>query len=278
MKLVRFGPAGKEQPGCLDAQDQIRDLSEHLNDITAKTLTPDNLAALQALDITKLPIINTPSIRLGTPYTGTGKFIGVGLNYKDHAKEIGSDLPNEPILFTKWCSPTGPYDDVALPPHANKADWEVELGIVIGSTAKHVSEANALDYIAGYCIVNDISERHYQLEKGGTWDKGKGYEGFGPIGPWLVTKDALKDPQNLGLWLTVNDESMQAGHTSDMIFSVPYLIHYISQFTTLYPGDLIATGTPAGVGAGRIPPRFLKSGDVIKLGVEGLGYQTQTII
>jgi len=277
MKLVRFGPAGEEKPGCVDPQGQIRDLSKHIADITPEVLAPQSLAALQALDITKLPLVQQQSIRLGCPYIGTGKFIGVGLNYKDHAKEIGSDLPSEPILFTKWCSPTGPYDDVRLPPSANKADWEVELGIVIGCRAKHVDVENALDYVAGYCVINDISERHYQLEKGGTWDKGKGYDGFGPIGPYLVTKEAIKNPQNLRLWLKLNGETMQDGHTSNMIFSVAYLIHYISQFTTLNPGDLIATGTPAGVGVGRSPAIFLKPGDMMELGVDELGQQKQTI-
>lgn len=276
MKLMRYGHLGFEKPGCIDNEGRIRDLSKELDDIRPETLHPDTLAQLAAIDINTLPVIKQP-IRIGTPYAGAGKFIGVGLNYTDHAAETGADIPSEPILFTKWCRPTGPDDPVILPPSANKADWEVELGVVIGRTARYVSHQDALNYVAGYCIVNDISERAFQFERGGTWDKGKGCETFGPIGPWLVTTDEITDPQNLSMWLTVNSHPYQQGNTSTMIFDVAYLVHYISQFVTLYPGDLISTGTPPGVGLGQTPPVFLKDGDVMNLGIDGLGEQQQHV-
>lgn len=276
MKLMRYGPPGFEKPGCIDKQNQIRDLSGEIDDIRPDTLHPEKLAELAAINIDALPIIKQP-IRIGTPYTGTGKFIAVGLNYSDHAAETGADIPSEPILFTKWCRPTGPDDTVILPPSSENTDWEVELGVVIGQTARHVSREDALDHVAGYCIVNDISERKYQFDHGGTWDKGKGCDTFGPIGPWLVTTDEIPDPQNLSMWLDVNGHRYQQGNTSTMIFDVAHLVHYISQFVTLFPGDLITTGTPPGVGLGQKPPVFLKHGDIMTLGIDGLGKQEQHV-
>lgn len=276
MKLLRYGAIGQEKPGCIDANGQIRDLSSHLHDITTETLAPQNLNKLKSIDLETLAIIPN-SVRIATPYKFSGKFIAVGLNYSDHAAEVGAKPPKEPILFSKWCLPTGPNDNVILPPDSNKSDWEVELGIVIGTKAQHVSQESALNHIAGYCIVNDVSERSYQLERSGTWDKGKGYDTFGPIGPWLVTTDEITNPNNLNLWLDLNGERQQTGNTSTMIFDVTYLVHYISQFTTLFPGDIIATGTPPGVGMGKNPPRFLQEGDTMHLFIEGLGEQIQTV-
>lgn len=276
MKLLRYGPIGQERPGLLDAQGHIRDLSNNTADFDAQTLAPERLAALHAIDPNTLPIVPEP-VRIGTPYTGVGKFICVGLNYSDHAAETGADIPKEPILFTKWSTPTGPNDPVVLPKNSVKTDWEVELGVVIGTKARYVTQADALKHVAGYCVVNDLSEREYQLERSGTWDKGKGCDTFGPVGPWLVTADEISDPQNLPMWLNVNGNKFQNGHTGTMIFSVAYLIHYISQFTTLMPGDLISTGTPPGVGLGQTPPVYLKAGDVMRLGIEGLGVQEQLV-
>lgn len=276
MKLLRFGPIGQEKPGCLDAQGNVRDLSGKIADITAATLDPVRLDALKALDLDALPIAHSPG-RLGTPYTGLGKFICVGLNYSDHAAETGAPVPEEPILFTKWSEPTGPNDPVVLPKGSVKTDWEVELGVVIGAKARYVSLEDALKHVAGYCVVNDVSEREYQIERGGTWDKGKGCDTFGPIGPWLVTADEVSDPQNLSMWLSVNGKRFQNGSTNTMIFDVAYLVHYISQFTTLMPGDLISTGTPPGVGLGQKPPVYLKDGDVMALGIQGLGEQEQKV-
>ncbi|RTZ40947.1 FAA hydrolase family protein [Candidimonas sp. SYP-B2681] len=276
MKLLRYGPAGGEKPGCLDAQGRVRDLSGTLTDIDARTLSPAQLKSLQALNIDDLPVVEKPG-RLGTPYSGIGKFICVGLNYSDHAAETGAEIPKEPILFNKWSVPTGPDDPVVIPKGSVKTDWEVELGVVIGTKARYVSLDDALRYVAGYCIVNDVSEREYQMERGGTWDKGKGCDTFGPVGPWLVTADDVPDPQDLAMWLEVNGKRYQSGSTQTMIFNVAYLVHYISQFTTLYPGDLISTGTPPGVGLGQKPPVYLKAGDVMHLGIEGLGEQRQTL-
>lgn len=276
MKLLRYGPIGQERPGCLDQQGRIRDLSGHITELDIQTLTPEGLAALRAIDTDALPIVSD-AVRIGTPYTGLGKFICVGLNYSDHAAEVGAELPKEPILFTKWSSPTGPNDPVVLPKNSLKTDWEVELGVVIGTKARYVALEDALQHVAGYCVVNDVSEREYQLERSGTWDKGKGCDTFGPIGPWLVTADEIADPQNLPLWLDINGKRYQDGHTQTMIFGVAYLIHYISQFTTLMPGDLISTGTPPGVGMGQTPPVYLKAGDVMKLGIDGLGEQEQVV-
>lgn len=276
MKLLRYGPVGHEKPGCLDADGAVRDLSGQLPDITAAHLGAEALAKLKAIDVSSLPVVQNPG-RLGTPYTGVGKFICVGLNFSDHAAETGAAVPEEPILFTKWSEPTGANDPIVMPRGSVKTDWEVELGVVIGTKARYVSLEDALKHVAGYCVVNDVSEREYQIERGGTWDKGKGCDTFGPVGPWLVTPDDVSDPQNLGMWLEVNGKRFQDGNTRTMIFDVAHLVHYISQFTTLMPGDLISTGTPPGVGLGQKPPVFLKAGDIVRLGIEGLGEQEQTV-
>lgn len=276
MKLLRYGPVGQEKPGCLDADGAVRDLSGQLPDITAASLSAEALAGLKAIDVSSLPVVQNPG-RLGTPYADVGKFICVGLNFSDHAAETGAAVPEEPILFTKWSEPTGPNDPIVMPRGSVKTDWEVELGVVIGTKARYVSLEDALKHVAGYCVVNDVSEREYQIERGGTWDKGKGCDTFGPVGPWLVTSDDVSDPHSLGMWLEVNGKRFQDGNTRTMIFDVAYLVHYISQFTTLMPGDLISTGTPPGVGLGQKPPLFLKAGDVVRLGIEGLGEQEQTV-
>ena len=277
MKLLRHGPKGQERPGLLDNDGQVRDLGALLPDITAATLSPDGLAALRRIDITTLPVLSLD--RLAVPWAGMGKFLAIGLNYADHAAESNLPIPKEPILFTKPLScAVGCHHPVVLPQGSVKSDWEVELGVVIGSTARYVSEADALAHVAGYCVVNDPSEREYQLERGGTWDKGKGCDTFGPIGPWLVTADEVGDPQMLGLWLDVNGQRMQTGNTRTMIFSVAQIINYVSRFMTLYPGDLITTGTPPGVGMGVKPnPVYLKAGDVMQLGIEKLGEQKQSV-
>ena len=274
MKLLRYGPVGQEKPAILDGQNAVRDLSGVISDITAEQLSPQGLEALRKIDLATLPVVAQPG-RIGTPYAGVGKFICVGLNYSDHAAETGAEVPAEPILFNKWSRPTGPNDTVVIPQNSLKTDWEVELGVVIGTKARYVPLETALQYVTGYCVINDVSEREYQIERGGTWDKGKGCDTFGPIGPWLVTSDEVADPQKLGMWLDVNGKRFQNGNTQTMIFTVAYLIHYISQFTTLYPGDLISTGTPPGVGLGQKPPVYLKDGDVVRLGIEGLGEQMQ---
>lgn len=276
MKLFRHGPVGQERPALLDAQGQARDLSGVISDITADTLTPENLQKLRALDTNTLPLIESVG-RIGTPFQNPGKFLCVGLNYSDHAAETNSPVPTEPILFTKWSKPSGPNDPIVIPQNSVKTDWEVELGIIIGSKARYVEKDDALSYVAGYAVINDVSEREYQLERSGTWDKGKGCDTFGPIGPWLVTGDEVADPQNLGMWLEVNGKRFQNGSTKTMIFDVATLVSYISQFTTLYPGDIISTGTPPGVGLGQTPNVFLKAGDTVKLGIEGLGEQTQQV-
>lgn len=278
MKLLRYGPRGQEKPALIDAQGRTRDLSAVIGDITADTLMPERLQALRALDASALPEVAPTALgRIGTPWRHTGKFIGIGLNYSDHAAETGSPVPQEPILFHKWCAATGPDDPIVLPQGSQKTDWEVELGIVIGTKARYVDPAQALDYVAGYCVVNDVSEREYQMERGGTWDKGKGCDTFGPVGPWLVTPDEVPDVQNLSLWLDVNDKRYQTGSTRTMIFGVGELIAYVSRFVTLQPGDLISTGTPPGVGLGQKPPVFLKPGDTLHLGIDGLGEQRQRV-
>ena len=278
MKLLRYGPPGAERPGVLDGEGRIRDLRDHLPDLTPEHLSPTALAALREIAIDALPVVaGTP--RLGTPVIGTRQFIAVGLNYVDHAAEAGMKVPKEPILFTKAVSCLqGPNDDVRRPRHSQKMDWEVELGIVIGQRAQYVDTAQALDHVAGYVIVDDLSEREFQTERGGTWDKGKGCETFGPVGPWLVTADEIENVQALGLWLDVNGERMQTGSTKTMIFGVKKIVSYISQFMILEPGDVITTGTPAGVGLGKKPPVFLKAGDTISLGVDGLGRQAQRVV
>jgi len=261
MKLLRFGAAGQEKPGLVDADGHLRDLSAHLADITPDALSPERLAALRALDPANLPRVEgTP--RYGVPVAGIGKFIAIGLNFADHAAESGLAIPAEPVVFTKAISClTGPNDPVMLPRGSSKTDWEVELGVVIGRRARYVDEASALDYVAGYVVVNDVSEREYQLERGGSWDKGKGCDTFGPVGPWLVTADEVGDPQQLGMWLDINGQRMQTGNTRTMIFGVGKIVAYLSEFMTLQPGDLITTGTPPGVGMGQKPaPVYLKAG------------------
>jgi 2,4-didehydro-3-deoxy-L-rhamnonate hydrolase len=278
MKLLRYGPRGAEKPGLL-ADGSIRDLSGYVNDITAETVAPASLATLAALDPASLPPV-AGSPRLGTPVKGIGKFIAIGLNYADHAKEADLPVPKEPPLFTKAISClSGPDDDVMLPRDARKGDWEVELGVIIGRTTRYVREDDAAASVAGYVLLNDVSERAYQMERGTQWDKGKGCDTFGPVGPWLVTPDEVGDPQQLGMFLNVNGRRMQTGNTANMIFTVKQLIAYVSEFITLYPGDLLATGTPAGVGLGQKPnPIFLKEGDVMHLGVDRLGEQRQRVI
>ncbi|HWI11945.1 MAG TPA: fumarylacetoacetate hydrolase family protein [Burkholderiaceae bacterium] len=278
MKLMRYGAKGAEKPGLLDADGVLRDLSHELVDITASTLTPHGLQRLRDINPALLPAVADPG-RIALPWSGCGKFIAVGLNYADHAAESNLPVPAEPVLFTKTVScMVGCNDPVVLPQGSVKGDWEVELGIVIGTKARYVSEADALKFVAGYCVVNDVSEREYQIERGGTWDKGKGCDTFGPVGPWMVTADEVPDPQALSMWLDVNGQRMQTGSTRTMIFGVAHLVSYISRFMTLYPGDLITSGTPPGVGMGRKPsPVYLKAGDTMHLGIEGLGEQTQTV-
>jgi 2-keto-4-pentenoate hydratase/2-oxohepta-3-ene-1,7-dioic acid hydratase in catechol pathway len=278
MKLLRYGPAGREKPGLLDADGKIRDLSGQIADVDGQALTSETLGRLAKLDPSTLPIVDG-SPRLGCPVGSVSKFVAVGLNYADHAAEANMPLPTEPIIFFKATSCiVGPNDDVILPPGSTKGDWEIELGIVIGRTARYVEEREALDYIAGYCLVNDVSEREYQLERGGTWDKGKGFDTFGPVGPVLVTADELGSPQSLEMWLDVNDQRMQTGNTKTMIFGVATLVSYISRIMSLFPGDIITTGTPPGVGMGKKPaPIYLKPGDVMTLGIKGLGTQRQHV-
>jgi len=277
MKLLRYGAKGEEKPGILDKDGRIRDLSEFISDINVEILSPHGLSKLNALDIAKLPIVDDP-IRFGIPYHGIGKIICVGLNYRDHAAETGQEVPDEPVLFLKAISAlSGPNDPVVLPKGSLKSDWEVELGVVIGRKARYVCRNEALSHVAGYCIVNDLSERAFQLERDGQWDKGKGCDTFGPVGPWLVTTEEISDPQTLDLWLDVNGIRVQAGNTKTMVFDVATLISYISQFMTLNPGDLISTGTPPGVGLGRTPPVYLRAGDTMRLGISGLGEQEQQV-
>ncbi|MEN3295466.1 MAG: hypothetical protein V7642_4719 [Burkholderiales bacterium] len=278
MKLMRYGAKGNEKPALVDGNGQVRDLSGIVSDITAATLSKEGLQKLAALDPKSLPLVAHPG-RIAPPYTGMGKFICVGLNYADHAAESGLPVPAEPVLFMKTTSTViGCNDPVVLPQNSVKSDWEVELGVVIGTKARYVSEADALKHVAGYCVVNDLSEREYQLERGGQWDKGKCCDTYGPIGPWLITPDEVPDPQNLDMWLEVNGRRFQNGNTKTMVFGVAHLISYISRFMTLYPGDIISTGTPPGVGMGVKPaPVFLKPGDKIRLGIAGLGEQSQTV-
>jgi 2,4-diketo-3-deoxy-L-fuconate hydrolase len=277
MKLVRYGRPGKEQPGMLDEEGRLRSLSGILADIGPAALSPQALRKLAKLDPKTLPLVRG-NPRFGVPLAGVGKFIGIGLNYADHAAEAGLPLPKEPVVFTKAVSSlSGPDDPVMLPQGAKKGDWEVELGVVIGSRAQYVGEAEALDYVAGYCVVNDVSERGYQFESS-QWDKGKGCDTFGPVGPWLVTRDEVMDVQKLDLYLDLNGKRMQTGSTETMIFTVAQIVSYLSRFMTLEPGDIIATGTPPGVGMARTPPRFLKRGDRLRLGIAGLGEQQQDVI
>ncbi len=277
MKLLRYGETGAEKPGLLDAEGTIRDLSGHVADIGGKALVPAALAALSKLDPKSLPAV-AGNPRIGPCVAGVGKFICIGLNYSDHAAETGAAVPSEPIIFMKASSAiVGPDDDVLIPRGSQKTDWEVELAVVIGRTAKYVPEAEALDYVAGYCVAHDVSERAFQIERQGQWTKGKSCDTFGPIGPWLVTKDEVADPQNLKMWLKVNGQTMQDGSSKTMVYGVAHLVSYLSRFMSLQPGDVISTGTPPGVGMGMKPPRYLKAGDVVELGIEGLGSQKQSV-
>jgi len=279
MKLLRYGPVGREKPGLLDSAGVIRDLSGRIPDLTPEQLAPEKLAALAAIDPKSLPAVEGQP-RIGIPVTGSRKFIAIGLNYADHAAEANLPLPPEPVIFTKAISClNGPNDDVMLPKESVKGDWEVELGVIIGRRARYVDEQHALSYVAGYSLVNDVSEREFQLSRGGTWDKGKGCDTFGPVGPWLVTPDEVGDPQQLGMWLDVNGKRMQTGNTSRMIFPVRTLVSYCSRFMTLDAGDIITTGTPPGVGSGKKPtPIFLRAGDVMTLGVDKLGEARQKVV
>jgi 2,4-diketo-3-deoxy-L-fuconate hydrolase len=281
MKLLRYGPAGQEKPGCLDAEGRVRDLSGHVSDIAGTALLPDTIARLKSLDIATLPVVEgvpQSDLRLGPCVGQTGKFVCIGLNYADHAAESGMDVPPEPVIFNKWTSAIiGPDDDVIIPRGSKKTDWEVELGVVIGKGGSYIDEANAMDHVAGFCVINDVSEREYQIERAGTWDKGKGCDTFGPTGPWLVTPDEVGDFDNLAMWLEVDGVRHQNGSTATMVYKVPHLIAYCSQFMSLQSGDIISTGTPPGVGMGLKPPKYLKGGEIMRLGIEGLGVQTQTV-
>jgi 2-keto-4-pentenoate hydratase/2-oxohepta-3-ene-1,7-dioic acid hydratase in catechol pathway len=279
MKLLRYGPPGKEKPGILDASGAIRDLSGVIADINGDTLSPSSLRKLSKIDLATLPKVGGKK-RIGACVARPINFVAIGLNYSDHAAEVGAPIPKEPIIFFKAASSfCGPNDDVTIPRGSKKTDWELELGIVIGTKAQYVPEDKAMAHVAGYCIVNDVSEREYQMERGGTWDKGKGHDTFGPTGPWMVTKDEIKDPQNLDMWLKVNGKTMQNGNTKTMIFGVTKIVSYVSHFMTLQPGDVITTGTPPGVAAGMKPkPKFLKAGDEMHLWIAGLGEQKQKLI
>ncbi|WP_460044654.1 fumarylacetoacetate hydrolase family protein [Pseudomonas sp. S2_H01] len=279
MKLLRYGQPGKERPALLDKDGGIRDLSEFIDDVSGPVLSPERIATLKALDPASLPLVDgTP--RIGPCVAQVGKFICIGLNYADHAAETGADIPKEPIIFNKWTSAiVGPNDNVEIPRNSKKTDWEVELGVVIGKGGRYIDEANAMEHVVGYCVINDVSEREFQIERGGTWDKGKGCDTFGPMGPWLVTKDEIADPHQLNLWLEVDGKRYQNGSTRTMIFQIPKLVSYLSQFMSLQPGDVISTGTPPGVGLGIKPePVFLRAGQRMRLGIEGLGEQEQLTV
>ncbi|MGK8679481.1 fumarylacetoacetate hydrolase family protein [Serratia marcescens] len=279
MKLLRYGQPGQERPGMLDAQGRLRDLSQHIADVGGAALLPASLAKLRALDSATLPLVEGQP-RLGACVGGIGKFICIGLNYAEHAAETGAAIPEEPVVFNKWTSAViGPHDRVEIPRGSQKTDWEVELGVVIGQGGRYISEADAMRHVAGYCVINDVSEREYQIERGGTWDKGKGCDTFGPIGPWLVTADEIADPHSLNLWLEVDGKRYQDGNTSTMIFRIPQIVSYLSRFMSLQPGDVISTGTPPGVGMGQKPqPIYLRVGQTMRLGIEGLGEQCQQTV
>ncbi len=279
MKLLRYGPRGAEKPGLLDADGRIRDLSAVVDDIAGATLTPDGLQRLRALDPESLPLV-AGEPRLGPCVGRVGKFVCIGLNYSDHAAETGAKVPSEPVVFGKWTSAIcGPNDDVEIPRGSRKTDWEVELGVVIGLGGRYIDEADALRHVAGYCVVNDVSEREFQLEGTGTWDKGKGCDTFGPVGPWLVTADEVPDPQDLRLWLEVDGHRYQDGNTRTMVFGVAHLVSYLSRYMSLQPGDVISTGTPPGVGLGQKPePIYLRAGQTMRLGIDGLGEQQQRVV
>ena len=278
MKLVRYGSNGRERPGLIDDQGRLRSLQDVVADIGPEVYGPAGQRALARVDVQSLPLVRGKP-RLGVPFVGIGKFIGIGLNYHDHARETGAKVPTEPIVFNKWTtSLSGPFDAIEQPPHSTRLDWEVELGVVIGRTARYVGVGEALRHVAGYCTINDVSERQFQIARGSQWDKGKGCDTFGPVGPWLVTADEVADPQDLALSLSVNGRRMQDGNTRDMIFGVAQIISYLSHFMTLLPGDLIATGTPAGVGLGMDPQQFLRPGDIVELEVQGMGAQRQQVL
>lgn len=281
MKLLRYGPAGQEKPGLLDDNGRVHDLSAHVSDISGDSLLPEKVAQLQSLDASSLPVVPgqpQEDLRLGPCVGNVGKFICIGLNYADHAAESGLDVPPEPVVFGKWTSAIiGPDDDVEIPRGSEKTDWEVELGVVIGKGGKYIEEADALEHVAGFCVINDVSERDFQLNRAGTWDKGKGSDTFGPLGPWLVTPDEVGDFDQLAMWLEVDGHRYQNGSTSTMVYKVPHLISYCSRFMSLQPGDVISTGTPPGVGMGQKPPVYLKGGEVMRLGIEKLGIQTQSV-
>ena len=281
MKLLRFGPVGQEKPGILDGQGRVRDLSAHVDDIAGQTLLPETMARIAALDIETLPVVEgTPQqdLRLGPCVGRIGKFICIGLNYADHAAETGAAIPPEPVIFNKWTSAVvGPDDDIQIPRGSTHTDWEVELAVIIGKGGSYIAEDRALDHVAGYCVVNDVSEREFQLHRAGTWDKGKGCDTFGPTGPWLVTPDELDDIDNLHMWLEVDGKRYQDGSSATMVYKIPHLVSYCSRFMSLQPGDVISTGTPPGVGMGQKPPHYLNGGEVVRLGIEGLGVQTQKV-
>ncbi|MBG6204267.1 2,4-diketo-3-deoxy-L-fuconate hydrolase [Labrenzia sp. EL_13] len=281
MKLLRYGPVGEEKPGLLDNDGRVRDLSAHVNDISGDTLLPDAIAKLQALNISDLPLVDgqpQQDLRLGACVGNVGKFVCIGLNYADHAAESGLDVPPEPVVFGKWTSAiVGPDDNVEIPRGSEKTDWEVELGVVIGRGGKYIDEADALQHVAGFCVINDVSERDFQLNRSGTWDKGKGSDTFGPLGPWLVTPDEVGDFDQLAMWLEVDGHRYQNGSTATMVYKVPHLVSYCSRFMSLQSGDVISTGTPPGVGMGQKPPVYLKGGEVMRLGIDKLGVQTQNV-
>ena len=278
MKLLRYGPKGREKPGLLDKDGRIRDLSGVIADVTGETISPKGLARLRKIKPESLPPVRGAP-RIGPCIANSQKFIAIGLNYSDHAAESGLQVPPEPVVFTKQVNClSGPNDDVTLPPKSNKSDWEVELGVIIGTRAKNIARKDALAHVAGYCTVNDLSEREFQAERSGQWTKGKSYDTFGPVGPWLVTADEVKDPQQLHLWLELNDRRVQDGSTATMVYGVAFVVAYLSQFFTLLPGDIITTGTPPGVGMGMKPQRFLKPGDTMRVGIDGLGEQLQKVV
>ncbi|WP_338573998.1 fumarylacetoacetate hydrolase family protein [Erwinia billingiae] len=278
MKLLRYGQPGAERPALVDPQGNLRDLSDVIDDLAGSALSPASLDKLRQLNVDALPkVAGTP--RIGACVGNVGKFVCIGLNYADHAAETGAEIPNEPVIFSKWTSAiVGPNDAIEIPRDSVKTDWEVELGVVIGKGGRYISEADALSHVAGYCVINDVSEREFQIERGGTWDKGKGCDTFGPLGPWLVTTDEIPDANQLSMWLEVDGKRYQNGNTNTMIFKVPEIISYLSRFMSLQPGDVISTGTPPGVGMGQKPPVYLRAGQQIRLGIEGLGEQRQTTI
>jgi len=278
MKFLRFGPRGHEKPGLLDDNRVIRDLSAHVTELAGEALDRHALEALAALDASSLPEVPADT-RIGPCVAGVGKFICIGLNYSDHAAETGTQVPPEPVIFNKWTSAIcGPNDEVIIPRDSEKTDWEVELGVVIGKAGRYINEADAMQHVAGFCVVNDVSEREFQLERSGTWDKGKGCDTFGPLGPWLVTPDEITDPHQLDMWLDVDGKRYQDGNTRTMVYQIPFLISYLSRFMSLQPGDVISTGTPPGVGMGQQPPVYLKPGQRMRLGIQGLGEQQQTVV